>query len=121
MPDSSMVNEYSQRKETSHAVNGFIPARRIFKLEGSLDQVSCQKGNQVKNDKTESKDLKSDFSQALSRRPVEIPGGLGKVTFNVIKHKEPPWWKQIFKFLESGTAKELVSTFGLPGVNSAGR
>lgn len=72
--------------------------------------------NNVKNGKTESKDLKSDFSQALSKRPIEIPGGLGRVTFNVIKHQEEPWWKQIFKFLESDTAKGLVSAFGLPAV-----
>jgi hypothetical protein len=72
--------------------------------------------NNAKNGKTESKDLKSDFSQALSKRPIEIPGALGRVTFNVIKHEEPPWWKQIFKFLESDTAKGLVSAFGLPAV-----
>ena len=72
--------------------------------------------NNAKSGKSESKDLKSDFSQALSKRPIEIPGGLGKVTFNVIKHQEPPWWKQIFTFLESDTAKGLVSAFGLPAV-----
>lgn len=72
--------------------------------------------NNIKNGKSESKDLKSDFSQAFSKRPVEIPGALGRVTFNVIKHEEPPWWKQVFKFLESDTAKGLVSAFGLPGV-----
>src|SRR5262249_32214380 len=64
----------------------------------------------------DSKDLNSDFSRALNKRPIEIPGGLGRITFNVIKHEEPPWWKQVFKFLESDTAKGLVSTFGLPAV-----
>jgi hypothetical protein len=72
--------------------------------------------NNATNGKTESKDLKSDFSQALSKRPIEIPGALGRVTFNVIKHEEPPWWRQVFKFLESDTAKGLVSAFGLPAV-----
>jgi hypothetical protein len=72
--------------------------------------------NNVKSGKTESKDLKSDFSQALSKRPIEIPGALGRVTFNVLKHQEQPWWKQIFTFLESDTAKGLVSAFGLPAV-----
>jgi hypothetical protein len=46
--------------------------------------------DQVKKGPSSSKDMKSDFQQALGRRPIEIAGGLGKVTFEVVKHKEPP-------------------------------
>jgi hypothetical protein len=68
----------------------------------------------VTKKRPESRDLKSDFSKAFSNRPVEIPGGLSRVIFNVVKHNEPPWWKRIFRFAESDTARTLVSTFGLP-------
>jgi hypothetical protein len=63
-------------------------------------------------------DLKSDFQQAFSRRPIEIPGGLGRVTFDVIKHKEPPWWKRVFAFAQSGTGKALISTLGFPAITN---
>jgi hypothetical protein len=49
---------------------------------------------------------------------VEIPGGLSKMTFEVVKHKEPAWWQQIFKFLQSDTGKTLVSTIGFPAISS---
>lgn len=68
--------------------------------------------------KTEAKDLKADFKKAFGNRPIEIPGGLSKMTFEVIKHKEPKWWQRIFKFLQSDTGKSLVSTIGFPAVTS---
>jgi hypothetical protein len=74
--------------------------------------------DQVKKKPTEPTELKSDFQQAFSRRPIEIPGGLGRVTFDVIKHKEPPWWKHIFSFAQSGTARALISTLGFPAVTN---
>jgi hypothetical protein len=68
--------------------------------------------------RTDSKDLKSDFKMAFGNRPIEIPGGLSKMTFEVVKHKEPAWWQRIFKFLQSDTGKSLVSTIGFPAVTS---
>ena len=72
--------------------------------------------DQVKGKAAAGKDLKSDFQAAFGGRPVEVPGGLSKITFDVIKHKEPPWWKKIFSFLESGTGQALVSTLGFPAL-----
>jgi hypothetical protein len=75
--------------------------------------------DQAKKGPPASKDMKSDFQSALGNRPIEIPGGLGKVTFDVVKHKEPPWWKRIFSFAESGTGSALISTLGFPALTSA--
>jgi hypothetical protein len=74
--------------------------------------------DQVKNKKTDGKDLKSNLHKAFGNRPVEIPGGLGKLSFEVVKHKEPPWWKQIFGFLQSGTGEALVSVLGFPAITT---
>jgi hypothetical protein len=70
------------------------------------------------NNKTPGKDLKSDFKKAFGNRPVEIPGGLSMLTFEVVKHKEPAWWQRVFKFLQSDTGKSLVSTIGFPAVTA---
>jgi hypothetical protein len=74
--------------------------------------------NQVKNKVADPKDLKSDFRQAFGNRPIEIPGGLSKMTFEVIKHREPKWWQKIFKFLQTETGKTLISTIGFPAITA---
>lgn len=75
--------------------------------------------NQAKNKTAEPKELKSDFKQAFGNRPIEIPGGLSKMTFEVVKHREPKWWQKIFKFLQSNTGKSLISTVGFPAISSS--
>ena len=75
--------------------------------------------NQAKNKTAEPKELKSDFKQAFGNRPIEIPGGLSKMTFEVVKHREPRWWQKIFKFLQSDTGKSLISTVGFPAISSS--
>lgn len=90
--------------------------------ESSLDTVfwSIAAGMNLYDDlnkrRTESKDLKTDFNEAFSRRPVEVPGGLGRLSFEVVKHKEPKWWQRIFTFLQSGTGKALTSAVGFPAI-----
>jgi len=74
--------------------------------------------NQTKHTRAESKEFKADFRRAFGNRPVEIPGGLGRLSFEVIKHKEPPWWKRIFGFLQSDTAQSLVSVLGFPAITN---
>ena len=74
--------------------------------------------NQAKNKVADPKELKSDFKQAFGNRPIEIPGGLSKMTFEVVKHREPKWWQNIFKFLQSETGKSLISTVGFPAISS---
>ncbi|ELR69295.1 hypothetical protein C900_05179 [Fulvivirga imtechensis AK7] len=74
--------------------------------------------NQAKNKVADPKDLKSDFKQAFGNRPIEIPGGLSKMTFEVVKHREPKWWQRIFRFMQSDTGKSLISTVGFPAITS---
>lgn len=73
--------------------------------------------NQGKNKITEPKDLKSDFKAAFGNRPIEIPGGLSIMSFEVVKHQEPKWWQKVFKFLQSDGAKALISTIGFPAIS----
>nr|NQU89514.1 hypothetical protein [Bacteroidota bacterium] len=74
--------------------------------------------NKAKNKPADPKDLKADFRQAFGNRPIEIPGGLAKMTFEVVKHREPKWWQRIFKFLQSETGKTLTSTLGFPAISN---
>lgn len=74
--------------------------------------------NKAKNKPADPKDLKVDFKQAFGNRPIEIPGGLAKMTFEVVKHREPKWWQRIFKFLQSDTGKAFSSTLGFPAITS---
>ncbi|MCP3906267.1 MAG: hypothetical protein GY715_21805 [Planctomycetes bacterium] len=64
----------------------------------------------------EPKLLKSDISRAFGNRPIEVPGGLGRLSFQVVKHKEQPWWKRAFGFLQSRTAEHLIALLGFPAI-----
>lgn len=70
----------------------------------------------VKKKATEAKDLKGDFRSSFGRRPIEIPGGLAKLSFEVVQHPEPHWWQRIFSFGTSDTGKALVSALGFPAI-----
>lgn len=72
--------------------------------------------DQANGKTTESKDLKADFTKAFGKRPIEIPGGLARMTFEVVKHKEPAWWQRVFGFLQSGTGQALTSVIGFPAI-----
>jgi hypothetical protein len=74
--------------------------------------------DQQKKMRPESKDLNADFSKALANRPIEIPGGLARITFDIVKHQEPPWWKRIFAFAQSDTGTALVSALGFPAITT---
>ena len=74
--------------------------------------------DQVKNKKAEPKKLEANFAEAFSNRPIEIPGGLGRLSFEVVKHREPKWWQKVFKFLQSDSGKLLTSTIGFPGITT---
>ncbi len=74
--------------------------------------------NKAKNQKAESKEMKSDFDAAFSNRPIEIPGGLGKLSFEVVKHKEPEWWEKIFSFITGPTGKALTAAIGFPAITT---
>jgi len=62
------------------------------------------------------KNTKADFRKAFGNRPIEVPGGLARLSFEVVKHKEPAWWQRIFTFLQSDTAESLISVLGFPAI-----
>ncbi len=68
---------------------------------------------------SQAKDLKTDFNEAFSKRPVEIPGSLARISFEVVKHKEPKWWQKVFTFIQSGTGKALTSAIGFPAITQS--
>jgi hypothetical protein len=72
--------------------------------------------NDAQGKTAESKDLKADFTKAFGKRPIEIPGGLARMTFEVLKHREPQWWQRVFGFIQSGTGRALTSVIGFPAV-----
>jgi hypothetical protein len=74
--------------------------------------------NQSKKAPVQGKELKADLHKAFGNRPIEIPGGLARLSFEVVKHVEPPWWKRIFPFLQSDTGQALVSVLGFPAITN---
>jgi hypothetical protein len=80
-------------------------------------------GLKLYNDSTgqpaQTKDLSADMNQAFGNRPIEIPGGLGNLSFEVVKHDEPKWWQNVFSFLRGGTGTALTSVLGFPAVTQA--
>lgn len=77
-------------------------------------------GLKLYNDSTgkpaQTKDLAADINRAFGNRPIEIPGGLGNLSFEVVKHEEPKWWQKVFSFLQGGTGQALTSVLGFPAV-----
>jgi len=72
--------------------------------------------NQIKNKKSEPKDFKKNTDQALGKKPISLPKGIGQITLQVIKHQEPKWWQQVFNFAKTDGAKELFSLVGFGGI-----
>lgn len=74
--------------------------------------------DESKKKSAEPRELKTDVSSAFVNRPIEIPGGLARLSFEVVKHREPPWWKKVFRFLTSDTGAALTSAVGFPGITT---
>ncbi len=88
------------------------PLRPLFwSIAAGLDL-----SNLIKGDPDAPKDYNSDFTQAQSDRPIEIGGGLCEIRFEVVRHVEKPWWREIFSFAKSRTGKALISAVGFPGI-----
>lgn len=85
----------------------------FWSLSAGMNLYSEQKGA-----KAEGGDLNADFSSAFANRPIEIPGGLAELSFEVVKHREPRWWERVFKFLQSGTGTTLTSAVGFPAITT---
>jgi hypothetical protein len=89
---------------------------------GSLDKLFyCINGgldlyDQIKNKKADSRDFKKATDLALGRKPISLPGGVGQISLQVVKHEEPRWWQQIFAFAKTDAAKDLFSLVGFGGI-----
>jgi hypothetical protein len=62
------------------------------------------------------KELATDLNRAFANRPVEIAGGLGLLSFEVVRHQEPPWWNKLFSFAQGPTGQALTSALGFPAI-----
>jgi hypothetical protein len=40
------------------------------------------------------------------------------MTFQVIKHKEPAWWRRVFEFAGGDAAKSIISMLGFPALTN---
>lgn len=67
----------------------------------------------------ENKELAADMNRAFGNRPIEIPGGLGNLSFEVIKHEEPKWWQRTFRFLQGSAGQALTSVLGFPAITQS--
>lgn len=75
--------------------------------------------NENTEEPAQTKDLSADINRAFGNRPIEIPGGLGNLSFEVVKHVEPKWWQKVFSFMQSGPGTALTSVLGFPAVGQA--
>ena len=62
------------------------------------------------------KQLAADLNRAFANRPVEIAGGLGLLSFEVVRHEEPKWWQRLFGFALGPTGQTLTSVLGFPAI-----
>jgi hypothetical protein len=70
------------------------------------------KGGGVAQDKQ----LATDINRAFANRPVEVSGGLGLLSFEVVRHQEPQWWQKLFDFARSGSGQALSTALGFPAI-----
>lgn len=89
---------------------------RIFDTVFWSAAVGLKLFDQIKNKKPEPRELKTDLHAAFNHRPIEIPGGLGLLQFEVVRHEEPQWWQRIFRFARSGTGEALTAALGFPAI-----
>jgi hypothetical protein len=74
--------------------------------------------DEAKIGRSESRDLNGNFHRAFANRPIEIPGGLARLSFEVASHTEPPWWRRILGFGQTQAARRLVSLLGFPAITT---
>lgn len=75
--------------------------------------------NQYKDQQAKPNDYQADFNKALGNRPIEVPGALANMQFEVVKHSEPKWWQRIFGFLRSEAGRSLTSVVGFPAITGS--
>ena len=75
--------------------------------------------SQGRNKPAVATELKGYIGAAFDKTPIKIPGGIGSIKFEVVKHKNPSWWKKIFGALTGIKGQALLQAFGLPAVTSS--
>lgn len=60
--------------------------------------------------------LSGNLNSAFRGRSIEIRGGMSRLSFEVVRHVEPPWWRNAFRFLTGSGGRTLVSMLGFPGI-----
>jgi len=51
----------------------------------------------------------NNIKDALVNRPIEVRNGLASIQIQILQHKEPPWWRQIFSWLVSPDGGEAIA------------
>ncbi|HRO48064.1 hypothetical protein [Agriterribacter sp.] len=92
-----------------HKITGL--EKLFYCINGGLDLY-----NEIKRKRAEPKDFKQSTETALGNKPISLPGGVGQISLNVVKHDEPKWWQKIFTFAKSDSAKNLMSLIGFGGI-----
>lgn len=69
----------------------------------------------TRRDRAQSSDLQGNIGAAFAAQPIEIPGGIGRIKFEVMKHDDPPWWRRLF----GAVAPSLITAFGFPAIVSS--
>ncbi|MBK8656545.1 MAG: hypothetical protein KBG02_02575 [Haliscomenobacter sp.] len=72
--------------------------------------------NDAKNRRAEPREFQRNLNEAFGNRAIEIPGGLAKLTFDVIRNKQDTWWDKIFGALKSPLGQTLTTAIGFPAV-----
>ena len=61
--------------------------------------------NTATKKKGNNKDFGSDLQKAFGNRPIEIPGGLGRLSFEIVTRTDPPGGSAPFSFCRVGPAR----------------
>lgn len=88
----------------------------FYCINGGLDLWNQYQGN---GKKTKPDEFRQSADTAMGNKPVALPGGQGKLTFNVVRHPKAEWWQQLFRFAGSEQGKQVLSLVGFGGITQA--
>jgi len=71
--------------------------------------------NEAKGVVREPEEIRAKSDDALGKRPIEIPGGLGQIRLTMTKHKQSVW-RDAANLLVGDFGQTAVSMLGLPAV-----
>lgn len=83
----------------------------LYSIAAGLDLAEL-----IQNKQQAAKSYRSDFAQAFSDRPIEVGGGLARLRLQVVRHRPPNLFEEIFSFIKTPAGKALVSAVGFPAI-----